>query len=752
MISQLFVICFHLFGFLLLMQGLFPYSSSINNINNRSCFDSQESSKHHVIIMLIDALRADYVFNKNHSYVLKSIEKFEEKGKVLSYKLRSHSPTVTLPRLKALLTGTIPSFWDIIFNYNSSKLELDNLLFQYKRKYPENKIIFYGDDTWIKLFPNDIFYRSKGLQSFFVTDFKEIDLNVTDGLYEELNRMNDWNLLIVHYLGLDHIGHAYGAFNSFIQDKLIEYDQIIENILLKMTKNDILIITGDHGMADKGGHGGSSYAETYVPAIFISHQFKETKYSNSMNEEYLQIDLTPTLSALLEISIPSNNLGILIENILEKFYQKTKPNLLKCLINDNERQLYSLLSNKKLSIYSNNLKLIRDQAMLISNQQDLIILLLSITLFFSSTILLWFNIEIKSFLSIIILILLYTITRKLLISLSIYAICFCFIVIRMNKTKQIHYKLKYENKISNLFLIFYPLLHLISLFSSSFIEEEHQIWYYFLSTYLLLKTIETKSFKILIIFILSRFIRSWNQTGNKWLNLKDVGDFLNQSENGNILILVHVISSIIFIYLVNKPRQYSISYLLPLIVIIYRWNLIGDLSSLTPLLYYALIALLMIVNRFSLETFLFSLLYILCRSHNSVIIIVHMISYRFINENDARVLFLFSQSAFYHLGNSNSFVTIDISSGFVGIPIYIPIIHGIFIYLSTYGLSIIWLLKLSKNEQIIYLIQMTLINCIFSLCIFIQRYHLFIWTVFAPKLVYLCAQTAFHLFLFFMIK
>jgi ethanolaminephosphotransferase len=75
---------------------------------------------------------------------------------------------------KALLTGTIPSFWDVLFNYNSSKLELDNLLFQYHVRYPSKKIVFYGDDTWIKLFPSGIFHRSQGLQSFFVTDFKEV--------------------------------------------------------------------------------------------------------------------------------------------------------------------------------------------------------------------------------------------------------------------------------------------------------------------------------------------------------------------------------------------------------------------------------------------------------------------------------------------------------------------------------------------------------------------------------------------------
>jgi ethanolaminephosphotransferase len=73
----------------------------------------------------------------------------------------------------------------------------------------------------------------------------------------------------------------------------------------------------------------------------------------------------------------------------------------------------------------------------------------------------------------------------------------------------------------------YPLFHIISLFSSSFIEEEHQTWYYLLSTYLLIRTIEQKSLKYFFLLVLSRLIRSWNQTGNKWLSLLDIGDFLN---------------------------------------------------------------------------------------------------------------------------------------------------------------------------------------------------------------------------------
>ncbi|CAM4796724.1 unnamed protein product [Rotaria magnacalcarata] len=216
---ELLVICFHLLGFIVLMHGLFPFSSSINKITNRPCFDFQESSKRHVILMIIDALRADYVFN-------------QEIGKCLSYKLRSHSPTITLPRLKALLTGTIPSFRDAIFNYGSS---------------------------------------------------------------------------------LDQIGPASGAFNDFVKDKLLEYDEIKNNIFSKMTENDMLIITS--------GYGGSSHIETFVPACFISQKC-QNKILNI--EEYLRIDLTPTLSALLQISISSNNLGIIIENLLQNFYNKNK--------------------------------------------------------------------------------------------------------------------------------------------------------------------------------------------------------------------------------------------------------------------------------------------------------------------------------------------------------------------------------------------------------------------------------------------
>ena len=514
-------------------------------------------------------------------------------------------------------------------------------MFQYKQRYPRRKIVFYGDDTWIKLFPHSIFDRHQGLQSFFVTDFKEIDFNVTMSINEELKRMSDWHLLIVHYLGLDHIGHAIGAFNSLVEEKLSEMDEVIERIYSKMSSNDLLIVTGDHGMADKGGHGGSSYVETHVPAVFVSKQFER---SQSFEREYLQIDLTATLSGLLGIPIPFNNLGILIEDLLKEFYHSNRSHLLKCLIDDNRRQLFNLLSSQKLSNSFDDVEFIRDQAMKLANQQDLSMLVSSIVIFSLSTIILYFQFQIEreSMFSICLSILIYFLSKQILLSLSFGVISCCLITIFKRKSSP-------SNETStqvNFLLKFYPTFHLLSLFSSSFIEEEHQTWYFLFSTYLFISTIEQKSMNNFILLILSRLIRNWNQTGNKWLHLTDIADFFNENQNEIYLFSLHLISTVILICLLNKPRRRYLIF--ALIVLFYRWNS-SWLASLSPLVYYLLLIVFSWKKALSIEESLFLLLYLIIRPHNCLLIVVYMIFNRYLQIDNARLAFLLSQCAFFHL-------------------------------------------------------------------------------------------------------
>lgn len=77
-----------------------------------------------------------------------------------------------MPRVKAITTGSVPSFLDVVLNFaesdtSSTLATQDTWLAQMKTK-PGGKLVMYGDDTWLKLFPG-FFERADGTTSFFVS-------------------------------------------------------------------------------------------------------------------------------------------------------------------------------------------------------------------------------------------------------------------------------------------------------------------------------------------------------------------------------------------------------------------------------------------------------------------------------------------------------------------------------------------------------------------------------------------------------
>ena len=70
---------------------------------------------------------------------------------------------------------------------------------------------------------------------------------MTRHLKRELSKA-DWSVMVLHYLGLDHIGHTSGPRSPLIPAKLKEMDNVIQDIFQNFHRNDTLIvICGDHG-------------------------------------------------------------------------------------------------------------------------------------------------------------------------------------------------------------------------------------------------------------------------------------------------------------------------------------------------------------------------------------------------------------------------------------------------------------------------------------------------------------------------
>ena len=93
-------------------------------------------------------------------------------GAAMPFTANARSPTVTMPRLKAITTGSIPSFVDLILNFDeadtSSTLAAQDTWLAQIKATDQGKLLMFGDDTWLKLFP-ETFDREDGTTSFFVS-------------------------------------------------------------------------------------------------------------------------------------------------------------------------------------------------------------------------------------------------------------------------------------------------------------------------------------------------------------------------------------------------------------------------------------------------------------------------------------------------------------------------------------------------------------------------------------------------------
>ncbi|XP_025026994.1 GPI ethanolamine phosphate transferase 2 [Python bivittatus] len=274
-----------------------------------------------VVIVLIDALRDDFVFGSKGLQFMPYTTQLVEKGTIHAFIAEAKAPTVTMPRIKALTTGSIPGFIDIVMNLNSPALLEDNLIWQAKTA--GKRIIFYGDDTWIRLFPQH-FVEYDGTTSFFVSDYTEVDNNVTRHLNNVLKR-DDWDLLILHYLGLDHIGHLSGPNSPLVGPKLSEMDNIIKKIHNSLLSKDwekgtlpsLLVVCGDHGMSETGSHGGSSEGEIRTPLLLVSSAFQRTVGPPGRPELIQQTDIAVTLALGLGLSISRNSVGKLLFPVIQ---------------------------------------------------------------------------------------------------------------------------------------------------------------------------------------------------------------------------------------------------------------------------------------------------------------------------------------------------------------------------------------------------------------------------------------------------
>lgn len=784
---------------------------------------SRDAHFDRLILMVVDAMRSDFMFL--HTSNMTFLHDIIQNGTAIPFTAYSNPPTVTLPRLKGITSGTAPSFLDAILNvadgHDTSQSSLgDSWVHQLSRA--GKRIHFYGDDTWLKLFPNT-FAAQDGTNSFFVSDFTEVDNNVTRHLDQELaspsaSQAPQWDALILHYLGLDHIGHKGGPESVFMKPKQAEMDAVLERLYRHANspsgEKTLIVLMGDHGMNEIGNHGGSSAGETSPGLVFISPLFRSLLPGSgtssplpqnkhfSYHDKISQIDLVPTLAALLNFPIPINSLGVLISKFLPLWTPRGQMSVLR----ENYRQLRQLyvakfgdlgvaaVDDACSSVPAAYAALHSLQAELASVATD------------------------------------YNYKRMYTgIASSILAAVLACAWIR-------HYS----------FLAF-AALYSLHFYGSSLIEEEHQIWWFFcVSAFALFVVKNHVSWLSCFLLALGlRFVRGWNITGQKYLETASLATTLLQYPSLMwVLVVITFIATSFMVYQQGSIRECAkfekpkpdapldprinvgclilVSSVLALLfafkmcqfcndgkvipfwlrpfasLVLSYYNLALPLDSPVPPQYklqlqainvslsqmatYGFAALLVVrfrklsAIRHAFITDLVNITTLFLIHQTRIENIPMFLAFFLVKWSFARLLadtlrtqrvlavsvftLCMQNVSFFAMGNTNSIASVDLSNAYNGVKAYTVQLVGLLTFVSAYAAPIFWSLSslqllfelpilapqatetgvpvrdtfLSRSKLLLAFYSISTVNLICSCTNF--RFHLFVWSVFSPKLLY----------------
>lgn len=325
---------------------------------NPDQFTCTKSNKR-VVLIVIDALRYDFA-RYNRSLKEEELLPFQNRLTIfdellttvpnnsLLFKFIANPPTTTMQRLKGLTTGSLPTFIDAGSNFATPEIDEDNILDQLLSQ--NKKIVFMGDDTWMGLYPRR-FVRQYPYPSFNVWDLDSVDDGIMVHLKPEILK-SDWSLLIAHFLGVDHCGHKYGPYHPEMTRKLGQMNDVIRDVVDTIDDDTVLFVIGDHGMTSTGDHGGESPDEItsalfiYSPVPFLSSDVA------FQTEEVYQVDIVPTLSAILGFAIPFSNLGKIILKALPDEGSDAPDPLDALLVNIEKMMLYINMYSRETHAFS----------------------------------------------------------------------------------------------------------------------------------------------------------------------------------------------------------------------------------------------------------------------------------------------------------------------------------------------------------------------------------------------------------------
>jgi hypothetical protein len=258
-----------------------------------------------LVFVIVDALREDTSLKPEVMPFLNQLRAQAARATV-----HSRPPSFSDPGWTTLMTGAWPELNDgPIMNvpYEITPAWTQDNLFSAAHRHGLKTAVA-GFDWWQKLIPQadvDAGFYTKG-------EDREADRQVVEAALPWLTD-GSYSLVLIHLDQVDYAGHHEGGRRDPRWDAAAQRsDELLREIASTLDlKQDTLLIVSDHGQIERGGHGGQEPVTLIEPLVLVGAGVRPGQYPDIQ-----QVDLAPTVAALLGLNLPASTQGAVLTDML----------------------------------------------------------------------------------------------------------------------------------------------------------------------------------------------------------------------------------------------------------------------------------------------------------------------------------------------------------------------------------------------------------------------------------------------------
>ena len=258
-----------------------------------------------VILVTIDGLRLDA------SRQLSFLNELQQRG------AHGHAevgvPSLSYPGRAVLATGAWAEVHGITSNFALQPVEADSV-FSLARA-AGLRTATAGSKLWVRGFgPHLDVLLPVAKEPKFVPPAELLDWQESrcvEGL--EFVRSTEFNFLAIDWTAGDTASHDFGPLSPAAREVYGVIDDCLRKLVASQDLSQtVIIVTADHGHLDRGGHGGSEPEVLEVPLVLVGGPVRR---GAQLQAE--QVDVAPTICALLGLPFPATNEGRVLFGALQ---------------------------------------------------------------------------------------------------------------------------------------------------------------------------------------------------------------------------------------------------------------------------------------------------------------------------------------------------------------------------------------------------------------------------------------------------